>query len=490
VHFLTAGISVIVMLFYQRMWFFCILAVTWAQHDHAGEWELETYAELAGEYVWMFEKVGGDYADPGMRVAVLPIDTCDASGITAEVEDEAAELFHTCDEDEEEEESQDTEDPHAHGECEHVEPGNEIEVGEHPLKIEFDPNNWYTTFTLNYTGCVAMFLAHMPEEFNAVLADSSGNVIALEDSHSEEESSDKRWGESIGANFICMIPTLFALAFVGPVKGFLEANMVYMLSFAEGVLLATAFCHMYPEGFLHLSWPDVDADDAEVYQFWTSGVTIIGVLGLMLGLKSVLEGHDHSNSQSAEENGEKPVQSGGLEIEMQASDAKSTRWNSLTLSVLLGDAMHNFVDGLVIGVAFSDCSSTFGWNITIAILCHEAAHEWADIVILLNQGFSVLEVCLFNFLSGSAAVLGTIIILATDVSAQVESLLLIASAGFFIGIALIDLLPEIMTKLRTQGKSYGLAVFCAMIGIVGMTCLLAMHEHCEEGGDAHAGHNH
>jgi len=469
------------------MWFFCIMAVAWAQHDHAGEWELEGHFELAGEYVWMFEKVGGDYADPEMRVAVLPIDTCDESGITAEVEEEAAELFHICEEGEEEEESEDDEDHHAHGECEHVEPGNEIEVGEHAQMIEFDPNNWYTTFTLNYTGCVAMFLAHMPEEFNAVLADASGNVIAMEDSHSEE-SKDKKWGAAIGANFICMIPTLFALAFVaGPVKGFLEANMVYMLSFAEGVLLATAFCHMYPEGFLHLSWPDVSADEAEVYQFWTSGVTIISVLGLMLGLKFFLEGHDH-NSQSVGEDGEKQVQGvQTLEIEMQ--DAQSNKWNALTLSVLIGDAMHNFVDGLVIGVAFSDCSSTFGWNITIAILCHEAAHEWADIVILLNQGFSVLEVCLFNFLSGSAAVFGTIIVLASDFSSQVESLLLIASAGFFIGIALIDLLPEIMTKLRAQDKSHGLAVACAMIGIIGMTCLLAMHEHCEEG-DAHEGHNH
>ena len=54
------------------------------------------------------------------------------------------------------------------------------------------------------------------------------------------------------------------------------------------------------------------------------------------------------------------------------------RWKSVAWMVLIGDAIHNFLDGVAIGVAFTEKypSGFFGGiSTSIAILCHELPHE-------------------------------------------------------------------------------------------------------------------
>ena len=134
--------------------------------------------------------------------------------------------------------------------------------------------------------------------------------------------------------------------------------------------------------------------------------------------------------------------------------------------ILIGDGTHNFVDGLALGVAISQ-SLTLGVSTTIALLFHEIPHEFGeypdtlgtkcpvlyclhviiistgDYVILLSTGLSWYVALFFNFLSALTAVLGFFVGAAIGTeSEEANGWILAAAAGFFIYIALVDLVSS------------------------------------------------
>ncbi|XP_077978112.1 metal cation symporter ZIP14-like [Glandiceps talaboti] len=150
--------------------------------------------------------------------------------------------------------------------------------------------------------------------------------------------------------------------------------------------------------------------------------------------------------------------------------------------IILGDGLHNFMDGLAIGAGFT-ISVISGVSISLAIVCEEFPHELGDFAILLNSGMSVKKALLFNFLSACMCYLGLVtgIILGeyTDGARWIFAL----TCGMFLYIALVNMLPEINSveedKDNIKWSTQCLLFFIQNLGLLvgwGIMLVLALYE--------------
>ncbi|MBI2051071.1 MAG: ZIP family metal transporter [Parcubacteria group bacterium] len=124
-------------------------------------------------------------------------------------------------------------------------------------------------------------------------------------------------------------------------------------------------------------------------------------------------------------------------------EEKGHRKTHLIINNLIGDGLHNFVDGTIIASAFL-VDVRLGISATIAVALHEIPQEVADFSILVYAGMSRLKAVLYNLLFGLTSVLGAILVFVF--SDSVESLvpiLLAVATGNFLYLAMADLVPEL-----------------------------------------------
>lgn len=119
--------------------------------------------------------------------------------------------------------------------------------------------------------------------------------------------------------------------------------------------------------------------------------------------------------------------------------------------VLIGDSVHNFIDGLAIAAAFF-VNPAIGFVTTLAIAAHEIPQEIADLSILLSGGMKKKQALLANFLSALTAVLGGIFgFFFLDKLHGLVPYVLAFTAGMFIYIACSDLIPELHKDSQKRG---------------------------------------
>ncbi|MBT4277144.1 ZIP family metal transporter [Candidatus Falkowbacteria bacterium] len=133
---------------------------------------------------------------------------------------------------------------------------------------------------------------------------------------------------------------------------------------------------------------------------------------------------------------------------------------------LFGDAVHNFIDGLIIGASFM-MSIPAGIATTIAVALHEIPQEIGDFGVLLHGGFSKGKALLFNFLTALTAIFGVIVALILASFVENITLFLVPfAAGGFIYIAGSDLIPELNKEMGVKKSFIQLVSFILGIGVM------------------------
>ncbi|XP_064644191.1 zinc transporter ZIP10-like [Lineus longissimus] len=149
---------------------------------------------------------------------------------------------------------------------------------------------------------------------------------------------------------------------------------------------------------------------------------------------------------------------------------------SVAWMVILGDGLHNFSDGLAIGAAFAN-SLTGGLSTSIAVFCHELPHELGDFAVLLHAGMSVKQALVYNGVSSILCFFGMLIGVSIGNMAGASLWIFSLTAGMFLYIALVDMLPEMA---NVDSKSHSILHFVlqnfGMVTGIAIMLLIAIYE--------------
>lgn len=211
--------------------------------------------------------------------------------------------------------------------------------------------------------------------------------------------------------------------------------LLFLISFSAGALLGDAFIHLLPE-----------AMDSGIN--YVPIAVISGILAFFVLEKFVQWRHCHQPTSK-----EHP--------------------HPLATMNLVGDAFHNFLDGVIIATSYV-VSIPLGIATTVAVLLHEIPQEIGDFGVLVYAGYSKKKALLMNFIISLTALLGGIVGLLLSKSITSFSGIMIAfTAGGFIYIATADLIPEM--KKETNFKKTSIQLIGLLLGI-GIMLLMTLLE--------------
>lgn len=139
---------------------------------------------------------------------------------------------------------------------------------------------------------------------------------------------------------------------------------------------------------------------------------------------------------------------------------------------LMADALHNLLDGVIIGAAFL-VSPAAGLATTVAVALHEIPQELGDAGVLTMAGYTRRQVGLFNFASACFAIVGGVAVIALgDLALEHAPWVGAATAGGFLYLALADLVPELHREHRFRRSALHLLVMLAGLALMASLTLL------------------
>lgn len=339
--------------------------------------------------------------------------------------------------------------------------------------------------------------------------DESGH--AHSHSGKKEAEGEKRdivelWTQAIGATLLISAAP-FLILFLIPVQSNSDQHqnlLKVLLSFASGGLLGDAFLHLIPHalephahhgegdhGHSHASEESNDhghSHGAAHGHMMSVGLWVLGGIIAFLVVEKFVRlvkgGHSHSHSHAApkekdsdgEEEKEKKTE--GKESKDEKQPKKEVE-KSADIKVsgylnLAADFTHNFTDGLAIGASFL-VGPAVGAVTTLTILLHEVPHEIGDFAILVQSGCTKRKAMCLQLLTALGALAGTACsLLAEGVGATATAWILPFTAGGFVYIATVTVLPELLAGRCSFGQS--LMEILALLFGVGMMVLIAEYE--------------
>lgn len=234
---------------------------------------------------------------------------------------------------------------------------------------------------------------------------------------------------AIIATLIVSLVSLIGVVMIGIKKEIINKVVFWLVGLSAGTLMGGAFLHLIPEAA-------ESTEGISTYLFVLIGFSLFFIIERGLHWH-----HCHDNP------GECDV-------------------HTFTYLNLIGDGVHNFIDGLIIAAAFLT-NIGIGITTTLAVIFHEIPQEIGDFAVLIYGGFSRKKAIFYNFLSALVAVLGTIVgLLLSFAISGFEDILVPLTAGGFIYIAASDLIPELHKEIQLKKAVAAFLFFVAGILIM------------------------
>lgn len=316
------------------------------------------------------------------------------------------------------------------------------------------------------------------------------------------------WLWTLGSVITVSLVSFVGLLFLSRGRAFLDSLLMYLVSLAAGALLGGALFHLLPRAF------EIHGDSVALPLY-----VAVGFLGFFL-LERFLWAHHHGHGDEplpgrdpTVELTEEPLvpgfgdvdpgreePAGPAELAKQRPDASDDpsewergqvgsatprgardvqgagrRYKPVVVMSLLGDGLHNLIDGMLIAAAYTS-SIGLGLITTGAVLLHEVPQEAGEFGVLVRGGLSVNRALLLNFLSASTAILGAVValIVGAGVNGFTEALIPI-TAGNFLYIAAADLIPELHHE-HDRREAVGHAALLVTGVAIMLLLRLVMHE--------------
>lgn len=232
--------------------------------------------------------------------------------------------------------------------------------------------------------------------------------------------------------------------------------MPALVSFAIGTLLGAAFLGLLPRAF-----------EASGVESHTIALTVLlALLGFFLLEKMVLWRHCHAydceiHGSAGTHDGDGPGHHGHAHHMLERARAAATGG-----LILVGDGIHNFVDGVLIAAAFMT-NIDLGIVTSVAVITHEIPQELGDFAILLMSGYSRGRALLYNLISGLTMILGGVLAyLSLSVAAAAVPYVLAVAAASFIYIAVADLIPGLHRRPELSATVQQLTLIGFGVGVI------------------------
>ena len=232
------------------------------------------------------------------------------------------------------------------------------------------------------------------------------------------------WASSLGAVGVISALSLVGLLTLVLNRDVMRTTLFIAVAFAAGALLGDAFFHLIPE----------ISESASGFDLFASTALLIGIFAFFILEKIVHWHHAHFPGEDV--------------------------LHPVAITNLVGDGLHNFVDGAIVAGSFA-VSMRLGLATSIAVALHEIPQEIGDFAILIHAGLAPKRALFLNFMSALTAVAGAIVVLLFASVSVLERFVVPFSAGAFIYIASTDLLPDLHKEAQPMRSAMQLVALVA-----------------------------